>query len=180
MSSDNHYDNLLKKIKHFNKKIKLISSKKEKLKEILENFEREHNILISGIFDADGLEIVTAFQQEYIDQEKLGAYGSKLFDSGLEFVKKVMAEPLTAKTIYEILKDDVKERKTQLKCIILDMAIEKFNAQTLKIEQYPTPIIISPIEGIGIIIMIVEQREHLALIKMNLDNLKENIQNFFS
>ncbi|MFX1449668.1 MAG: hypothetical protein ACFFCM_02425 [Promethearchaeota archaeon] len=175
--STNLYNDILKKIKKLHKGQKNVVPKSDILKDILENFEKEHNILISGIFNEDGLEIVTGFQQKYIDEVKLGAYGSKLCDAALEFMKKVIAEPLTSKNLDELLKMNVRDRKTELKSIVLETTIERYNVDNLKSEQYITPILLSPVPGIGLIIMIVEHRENLALIKMNLDYLKDLICN---
>ncbi|NVM01793.1 MAG: hypothetical protein HWN67_05635 [Candidatus Helarchaeota archaeon] len=92
-------------------------------------------------------------------------------------MKKVILEPLTSKNLNELLKINIEERQTELKSIVLETIIEKFDLNNLKSEHYITPILISPINGIGLIIMIVEHRENLVLIKMNLDYLKDLIRN---
>ncbi len=176
-SSYDFYDNVLNRIKKLHNGQKDFVPKGDMLKQVLENFEKEHDILISGVFNEDGLEIVTGFQQKYIDEERLGAYGSKLCDAGLEFMKKVISEPLTSKNLNELLKIDIQDRKTELKSIVLETTVEKYDLNNLKSEQYLTPILISPIKGIGVIVMIVEKRENLALIKMNLEHLKDLIRN---
>ena len=172
-----YYNEILEKLKILSGKPGDHISKEEKLRKILEKFEKEHDILISGIFNEDGLEIVTGFQREYVDEEKLGAYGCKLCDAGLEFMIKVLAEPLTSKTLHEVLKTNLCNRKTNLKCIVLESTVERINPHTSQTEQFFTPIIVSPIEQVGYIIMIIEHRENLALIKMNLDYLKDLICN---
>ena len=160
------YNNLFKKIKDFGEaKINPIS-KIERLKEILEDFEREHNVFATGIFSKEGLEIMTAFQKDYINREQLGAYGTKHCYTGIEFMEKIFSEPTTVQIVEKMLKSNIGNVKAELKCIILDIFLDSLSL----------PIIISPIPAIGLIIMVAKGRENLALIKMNLDKLKRAIQ----
>ncbi|MHA1402822.1 MAG: hypothetical protein ACTSSI_03580 [Candidatus Helarchaeota archaeon] len=133
------------------------------IKDAIEEFQKEHDIIVVGIYDDDGLALSSGLKKFWVDEEVLGPYSSKMMYEILRNIEQMLDIPHTR---ISGSKETIEKYNLRLGVEVKDITIS-LNIGTL---------ILSPFPDIqGYILMIVESVYDVALARKNLPKFKKRI-----
>jgi hypothetical protein len=145
--------------------------KEKRLKDTIEKFEDEHDVPNTAIFNEDGLLVACGFTDKSMDSEIVGYNGTKLFETAKTVIDGLFSKPRFKTDVQKYVQCNIPDLYAGLQNVLMEAKVEKEDGGVGDVM-----ILVSPIEGVGFILMFIERKEYLALIKMNLPELKNKIR----